>query len=83
MQLLAVAAACFAAMRTGPRRPAWLTIVSVATALSLAVSGIAYLLLQAGLAQSVYLSGLLLLIWVAGSGLWASAQAREYGRPVR
>jgi hypothetical protein len=80
MLALAVAAAYLSARRTrGHRPPAWLRAVAAVTAVALAVSGVGYLLLANSLAWAVYISGPLLLLWVAATGIWLtrSTPARD------
>lgn len=71
MLALATVAAYLSARRTWNRRPpSWLRAVAALTAAALAVSGVAYLLLANPLAWAVYISGPLLLLWVAATGIW-------------
>lgn len=56
--------------------PAWLTPVAALLAVSVAASGVGYLLLVTALAAAAYVSLPLLLVWVTGSGL---AVARRLG----
>ncbi|WP_088289438.1 hypothetical protein [Kineosporia sp. A_224] len=56
--------------------PTWLTPVATLLAVSVAVSGVGYLLLVTTLAAAAYVSLPLLLVWVTGSGL---AAARRLG----
>lgn len=80
MLALAVVAAYLSARRTwGHRPPAWLRAVAAVTAAALAVSGVGYLLLANSLAWAVYISGPLLLLWIAATGIWLtrSTPARD------
>lgn len=56
--------------------PRWLRWVAVALAVAIVVSGIGYLLLIPSLATVAYVSGVLLLVFVTGTGI-------VLGRPVR
>ena len=56
--------------------PAWLTPVAALLAVSVAASGVGYLLLVTELATAAYVSLPLLLVWVTGAGL---AVARRLG----
>jgi hypothetical protein len=70
-------AAAYLAVRLAPARPAprWLRVLAALAAVSLAVSGVTYLLLANALSGTVYLSGPLLLAWVTGTGIWLTASA--------
>lgn len=71
MFALAAVAAYLAARRSWDRRPpGWLRAVAALAAAALAVSGLAYLLLASSLAWTVYISGPLLLLWIAATGIW-------------
>jgi hypothetical protein len=73
MLLIAVAAAAFAVTPWSTRRvPRWLTVLSYALAVSIAVSGVGYRLLTGSLGWTAYVSGPLLLVWVPAVGFWAS-----------
>jgi hypothetical protein len=78
MLLIAGAAVCFAAgMRASGRWPGWLMVTGLALAASLVFSAIAYLVLLQDISWAVYLSGPLLLVWVAASGVRTSLNARS------
>jgi hypothetical protein len=71
MLALAAVAAYLAARRTWDRRPPnWLTATAALAAAALAVSGLDYVLLANSLAWTVYISGPLLLAWIAATGIW-------------
>jgi hypothetical protein len=83
MLALAAVAAYLAGRGAADRRsPHWLRVTAALAAASLAVSGLAYLLLAGALAWTVYLSGPLLLLWISGTGLWLtlSRPALDAGR---
>jgi hypothetical protein len=85
MLALAAVAAYLAGRRSWDRHPpAWLRAVAALTAAALVVSGLAYLLLANPLAWTVYLSGPLLLLWIAATGIWLtrSSPAPGAGRPA-
>jgi hypothetical protein len=54
-------------------RPGWLRVIALLAAVALASSAVAYLFLANALAWTVYLSGPLLLLWVAATGTWLTA----------
>jgi hypothetical protein len=54
-------------------RPGWLRVIALLAAVALAGSAVAYLFLANALAWTVYLSGPLLLLWVAATGTWLTA----------
>jgi hypothetical protein len=54
-------------------RPGWLRATALLTAVALASSAVAYLSLATALAWTVYLSGPLLLLWIAATGTWLTA----------
>ncbi len=64
------------ARRAGPW-PAWTRWPSLMLAVALTGSGLGYLLLAPPLAALAYLSPPLLLIWVAGAGLWLAKDAGD------
>jgi hypothetical protein len=78
VKMLALAAAALW-IAAGPVLPRWLRGVAVALGLALAVSGYGYLTLANGLGWAAYVSGPLLLLWVAGTGIAVTRQgsARE------
>lgn len=55
--------------------PAWLSWAGIAMAITLLVSGIAYGTLSDTLQPSVYVSGILLLLWVCSTGIVAGKRA--------
>jgi hypothetical protein len=54
-------------------RPGWLRATALLAAIALASSALSYLLLANALAWTVYLSGPLLLLWIAATGTWLAA----------
>ena len=85
MLALAAVAAYLAARRTWDRRPPnWLKATAALAAAALAVSGLDYLLLANSLAWTVYISGPLLLAWIAATGIWMtrSSPAGNAGPPA-
>jgi hypothetical protein len=84
MLALAAVAAYLSARRTWDRRPNWLRATAALAAAALAVSGLDYLLLANSLAWTVYISGPLLLAWIAGTGIWLtrSSSAGGAGTPT-
>jgi len=77
MLALAAVAAYLSARRTGNRRPPnWLRATAALAAAALAVSGLDYLLLANSLAWTVYISGPLLLAWIAATGISMAAHRR-------
>ena len=71
MLALAAVAAYLCARRTwNGRPPAWLRVIAALAAVTLAVSGVDYMLLSTSLAWTVYASGPLLLAWIAATGIW-------------
>jgi hypothetical protein len=79
MLALAVVAICVATVPTFPR---WLRVLSVLLAVAIAFSGYAYLALANVLAWTAYVSGPLLLAWVASVGIWVTASRRRFSDPV-
>jgi len=67
--LAAMAVALSAVALTSRVLPRWLAPVGFLLAASLAVSGLGYALLAPGLASAVYVSGVLLLAFVTGTGV--------------
>ena len=67
--LAAMAVALSAVALTSRALPRWLAPVGFLLAASLAVSGLGYALLAPGLASAVYVSGILLLAFVTGTGV--------------
>ena len=85
MLALASIAAYLSARRTWDRRPpTWLRAAAALAAAALAVSGLDYLLLANSLAWTVYISGPLLLAWIAATGIWLtrSSPAGGAGTPA-
>ncbi|MEZ0089619.1 hypothetical protein [Streptacidiphilus sp. EB129] len=70
VKMLLLAALALAAGRGGAL-PRWVGVVGVVLALSLAASGIGYLLLLNGLGDAAFVSGPILLVWVCAAGLTA------------
>ena len=71
MLALAAVAVYLSARGTWDRRlPNWLRALAAAAAAALAVSGVDYLLLANSVAWTVYISGPLLLAWLAATGIW-------------
>ena len=75
MLALAVAIAWLAATR--PALPRWLRRAAVPVALALITSGCAYVTLTNGLAWTAFVSGPLLLLWVASAGIALTVAARR------
>jgi hypothetical protein len=67
MLAIAGSAAWLAANRPMAR---WLQLTGWLLAVAIAVSGVAYLTLANALAWTAYISGVLLLVWVTGMGVW-------------
>ena len=70
MLALATVAAYLAARGTAARPPSWLRATAALTAAALIVSGLGYLTLSSTLAGAAYVSGPLLLLWIAATGVW-------------
>jgi hypothetical protein len=80
MLALAGVAAYLAARARGTAagpQPRWLRAVAALAAVSLASSAVAYLFRDNALAGTVYLSGPLLLLWIAATGTWLTATRRR------
>jgi hypothetical protein len=77
VKMLALAAATTWLAATRPVIPRWLRGVTVLLALALIASGYAYLTLSNALAWTAFVSGPLLLLWVAGAGIAATVAARR------
>jgi hypothetical protein len=75
MLALAAVAAYLAARGTAGRTPAWLRAVAALAAAALTVSGLGYLTLSGTLGWAAYVSGPLLLLWIAGTGIWLTRSA--------
>ena len=67
--LAAMALAISELARRSPILPRWLAPLGVLLAAALVISGLGYLLLAPGLASAVYLSGVLLVIFVCAAGI--------------
>ena len=70
LSLAAAVVALAIVRRRGPTFPHWLRRITVILGIALVPSGLAYLLLWNGLAGSTFLSLPLLVLWLAGTGLW-------------
>jgi hypothetical protein len=70
MLALAAVAAYLAARGAAARTPSWLRATAALAAVALVVSGLGYLLLSSTLAGAAYVSGPLLLLWIAATGIW-------------
>ncbi len=80
MLALAAVAAYLSARRTWDRRPPkWLRVTAALAAAALTVSGLDYLLLANSLAWTVYISGPLLLAWIAATGIWLTRSSPAAG----
>lgn len=62
---------------TTPLVPRWLVPLGFAGAAGLVVSGLGYVLLAPGLGHSVYVSGVLLVAFVTGSGVTFGLRDRK------
>jgi hypothetical protein len=63
-------AAYLGARGTAARPPSWLRVTAALAAAALIVSGLGYLTLSSTLAGAAYVSGPLLLLWIAATGVW-------------
>ena len=61
-------------LRSTSNYPLWLGRTTVVLAVALVPSGLAYLLLRNVLAGTTYVSLPLLILWVAGTGIWLGAE---------
>jgi hypothetical protein len=77
VKMLALAAAAAWLAFGGPALPRWLRAVTVPLGLALIASGYAYLTLSNGLGWTAYISGPLLLLWVAGVGVALTRRQRR------
>jgi hypothetical protein len=75
MLALAAVAAYLAARGTAGRTPSWLRAVAALAAAALTVSGLGYLTLSGSLGWAAYVSGPLLLLWVAATGMWLTRRS--------
>jgi hypothetical protein len=64
-------------LRTTSNYPLWLGRTSVITGIALVPSGLAYLLLWNVLAGTTFASLPLLILWVAGTGIWFGAESQR------
>ncbi|HXT91166.1 MAG TPA: hypothetical protein VN714_18090 [Trebonia sp.] len=80
VKMLALAAAATWLAATRPVIPRWLRGVTVLLALSLIASGYAYLTLSNALGWTAFVSGPLLLAWVASAGIAVTVAARRRHR---
>jgi hypothetical protein len=84
VKMLALAGVAVYLAVTGRRQlPRWIKAVAALAALALVVSGLSYLALASALAGAVYVSGPLLLLWIAATGSWLTRAARPARRHVR
>jgi hypothetical protein len=78
MFALAGTAACLATVKSpSPALPRWLRVTALPFGVALAASGYAYLTLSNALAWTAYVSGLLLLLWVTGTGIALTLRRRD------
>jgi hypothetical protein len=80
VKMLALAAAAAWIAVSGPALPRWLRALAVPLGLALIASGYAYLTLSNALAWTAYVSGPLLLLWVAGAGIALTVRRRRRSR---
>jgi hypothetical protein len=80
VKMLALAAVAVWLAVSGPELPRWLRAVAVMLALALIASGYGYLALANALAWAAYVSGPLLLLWVAGIGVAITRRRRREAR---
>jgi hypothetical protein len=76
MLALAAVAAYLAARGLAARTPSWLRATAALAAAALTVSGLAYLTLSGALAGAAYVSGPLLLLWIAATGICLTRSSR-------
>ena len=81
VKMLALAAAAAWIAVSGPALPRWLRALAVPLGLALIASGYAYLTLSNALGWTAYVSGSLLLLWVAGAGIALTVRRRRRPRP--
>jgi hypothetical protein len=78
MLALAITALCLAAVKSpSPALPRWLRVTAVLLAVALAASGYAYLSLTNSLGWTAFVSGVLLLVWVTGTGIALAVRHRR------
>jgi hypothetical protein len=83
MLALAVTAVSLAAVKSpGRALPRWLRVTALLLAVALAASGYAYLTLTNALAWTAFVSGLLLLLWVTGTGIALTVRRRTLPSPT-
>jgi hypothetical protein len=80
VKMLALAAAAAWLALCGPTLPRWLRALAAPLGLALIASGYAYLSLSNALAWTAYVSGPLLLLWVAGAGIALTVRRRRSRR---
>jgi hypothetical protein len=81
MLALAITAVCLAAVKSpSPVLPRWLRATAVLLTVALAASGYAYLTLTNSLAWTAYVSGVLLIVWVTGTGIALTIRHRRLGQ---
>jgi hypothetical protein len=76
LALAAMAASAAALVRRTRLLPGWLGWLGVLLAVALVVSGVGYLLLGSALAPTAFVSGALLLVWVAAAGISLEGRSR-------
>jgi hypothetical protein len=76
LALAAMAASAADLVRRTRLLPGWLGWLGVLLAVALVVSGVAYLLLSSALAPTAFVSGALLLVWVAAAGISLEGRSR-------
>ena len=69
-------------LRTTSNYPLWLGRTSVILRIALVASGLAYLLLWNLLASTTFASLPVLILWVAGTGIWLSAANQRGSMPI-
>ena len=79
--MLALAAAAAWLAVGAAALPRWLRALAVPLGLALIASGWAYLTLSNALAWTAYVSGPVLLLWVAGAGIALTVRWRRQPRP--
>jgi hypothetical protein len=76
LALAAMAASAADLVRRTRLLPGWLGWLGVLLAVALVVSGVGYLLLSSALAPTAFVSGALLLVWVAAAGISLEGRSR-------
>lgn len=76
VKMLALAGSA-ASLAASHRMARWLELTGWLLAVAITVSGLAYLTLANALAWTAYLSGVLLLMWVTGMGVWLTVVRRR------